>query len=432
VARSLACDLRALAETFAAASRVGFVNGRTAMADDENFSKEDERDFVGTLTELDDGMLLGKLNQSLREVVRAAEQSGGKGTITLKIDVKTIGEGQIGLDPTITTKIPRRKPQGARFWADKDGDLHRSNPKQVKLKGLDGNVTPMKKAAIEAGRQIAEAKSRLVDVLGLPVVIAPNDQAASVVTAAIELADKRAETPRRRGGTSKHSDLSSLIAHAIRHKDADSVAFADQGSGEILVIYDYNRAGPPTPIASAQAGGSGSPRWGIHHATFTAPPSTEWKKWFGVHNVPMKQVQFGDFLEDNMDDLAGPESVNGIQDVPSPAKLLDVARSLVVMKGGRFESKINRDTGERTLVNTDEHGDTSTKVPNRFLIGIPIYEGGDVYEVECRLRFELGGGGVSFTVAIKDHEKLLRKAFADSWMKVRDGASLPVFLGKPE
>jgi uncharacterized protein YfdQ (DUF2303 family) len=273
-------------------------------------------------------------------------------------------------------------------------------------------------SAIGAGVEIAEAASKVTEVHGVPVIITPSGHSALVMNNLLEIEDARAVAPRRRKGTSTHQELESFIAHVNRFKDTHSVVFADAEKVMLTAVLDYH-----------ELGAAGAPRWGQHRATYACPLSTQWKLWTGAHEKPMHQDAFGQFIEDNMSDLAAPREG---EDFPQPAEVLEMARKLVVRTKGEFQRTVNVTTGEATLVNKLENDVNSTKIPRAFKIGIPVFEAGESYAVEARLRFTLAGGSPSFTYSLYQTITVKRDAFSAVRKEVAEKTGLPVYVGSPE
>jgi uncharacterized protein YfdQ (DUF2303 family) len=280
-------------------------------------------------------------------------------------------------------------------------------------------------AAIEAGRATADAIDKLFFVrqtkhedgeTEVPVVVLQGENGGEktvILKDALELADSRAERPRARRGTAVLTDVDSFIAHAERFKDEHSAIFADRSGVKLQAVYDYHDDG-------------GKARWGKHRAAYACPLSRQWKLWLGRNEQPMNQADFGQFIEDNLSDLAAGEGF------PAPADVLLMARKLVVHTKGTFERSINVTTGESSLVNKVENEATSTKIPKAFLLGIPVFEMGEAFKVEARLRFFMQDGGPRFAFSLYQHQAVLEIAFGEVCEKVRKGTSMPLFYGAPE
>lgn len=289
-------------------------------------------------------------------------------------------------------------------------------------------------AALDAGRAIATAEAKLIHVdadaegqPAIPVAIlkGQNGEQAIVLSEALALADARAEKPRAITGTAVLTDIDSFIAHVNRFKNPDSAVFADRAAVKLQAVYDYHL---PSSKASS-VGAPGNARWRKHRATYACPLSRQWKLWIAHNEQPFGQEDFGTFIDDNMVDLAS--GVTG-EDFPAPASLLQMARNLVVRSKGTFERKLNPTTGEATLITKDEHEPESTKIYRAFLIGIPVFEGGDPYRVEARLRFSLASGRPQFSYSLFQWERHIEDAFGEICDNVRKGVELPVFFGTTE
>lgn len=278
-------------------------------------------------------------------------------------------------------------------------------------------------AAVDAGRAAAEAAKKVIGFLpeegGVPIAIIKTQQGgeqAIVLKDALDLVDARAAVPRRLRGTAVLTDVDSFVAHVLRFKDPGSVVFADKAGVNLQAVYDYH-------------GGAREPRWAQHRATYSCPLSRQWKLWLAANGLPMGQEDFGNFIDDNMGDLAAGQAGD---EFPAPTKVLEMARNLVVRSKGTFERKLNPTTGEATLVTKDEHEAESTKIYRAFLIGIPVFEGGEAYRVEARLRFSLNNGRPTFAFALYQYERVLEDAFGEVCAKVKAATELPLYAGKPE
>lgn len=81
---------------------------------------------------LERGKTLEDLEDGLRRVVRALETNGGKGSVTLKLNLSCPdGDGTLMLTPEIKTVEPGRKRSASVFFADpRTHELLRNNPRQ--------------------------------------------------------------------------------------------------------------------------------------------------------------------------------------------------------------------------------------------------------------------------------------------------------------
>lgn len=274
-------------------------------------------------------------------------------------------------------------------------------------------------AIIDAARAGVDISKTMTTIDGIPVLV-DGDQ-VHILNNVLEIADKRGAAPRRRKGTSNHSELASFIEHIIRFKDADSAVFADTGAVRMTAVLDYHQAGADKP-----------PRWGEHRSVYVCPLSEQWRLWTANNGVKLAQDAFAQFIEDNMQDLASPTGNGDDKDFPMPSDVLTMARNLVIQSKGEFSRSINPTTGESSLVCKNENVTGSTKIPRAFLIGIPVFEAGAMYRVEARMRMDMSSGRPSFSYVLYQPEVIKRDAFGEVRQMVKEQTALPVFAGSPE
>lgn len=275
-------------------------------------------------------------------------------------------------------------------------------------------------AAIEAGEAAAQIDDRVTERNGIPIGLESERGKIRVLSDVLAAADERAEAPRRRKGSATHQELDSFIAHVNRFKDAGSVVWADAQNTKLTAVLNYHPAG------------EAAPRWNDHRSIYACPLSRQWLLWIGRNEKPMGQEEFGQFVEDNMADLANPGAEPEDADLPPPAKVLEVARTLIVRTKGEFSRTLNPTSGEFSLVNKLENESTSTKIPRAFLLQLPVFEAGTPYRVEARLRFSMADGKPRFAFALYQIDVIKRDAFGEVRQQVVEGTGLPVFVGTPE
>lgn len=71
------------------------------------------------------------------------------------------------------------------------------------------------------------------------------------------------------------------------------------------------------------------------------------------------------------------------------------------------------------------------KVPERFYIGIPVFEGGAPYRIECKLRYRLKDGALSMWFDLVRDHKVQEAAFMDIWKEIAEGTSTTIWRGVP-
>jgi len=93
------------------------------------------RPFTDVLRDIRRGRAVDQATRLLAEVVRAVDETGKPGSVTLTLTVKPEKGG--GSQKTIIAGVKAKKPEGdipeAVFFSDVDGDLHRADPAQNEM-----------------------------------------------------------------------------------------------------------------------------------------------------------------------------------------------------------------------------------------------------------------------------------------------------------
>lgn len=290
-------------------------------------------------------------------------------------------------------------------------------------------------------------------VLDLPsgnqAFIAPKSMEARSIKA---LMDEYRTRPERRVGQATLFSLDSLIAWTNRHKGDASVLFADpdQNAPRLTAIIDYNDAGPEQPEAADPANEiDPKARFGRHRGVYAFPLSKPWKTWAGKDGAGMSQADFAAFLEDNIGDVIVPPASGAKEDdaklldtlsafggTPTgPSGLLTLSKGLQITENARVVNATNLQTGESQLMYQTEHQDGAgqpLKVPNSFIIQIPVFEMGAAYRIPVRLRYRHSGGRITWFFQRYRPELYFDDAFSEAITKAQAETELQLFLGKPE
>jgi len=71
------------------------------------------------------------------------------------------------------------------------------------------------------------------------------------------------------------------------------------------------------------------------------------------------------------------------------------------------------------------------KIPERFFIGIPVFENCSPYKIECKLRYRLKDGGLTMWFDLVRDHKVLEAAFLDIWTEIAAGTQTTIWRGIP-
>lgn len=278
------------------------------------------------------------------------------------------------------------------------------------------------KTILEAGQNLGTVGGRVTDLshpddsdVSIPIALVTTPNGGSTVQVAKEILDaldQRRTGPHRRSGTTRITEVDSLIAFLKRWGGPQTVVYADTAALALVAVIDDH----PEGAASA---------WRQHRAVYSCPRAAEWLAWTGQADKPMRQGEFGDWIEARLEDLVKADGV------PAPTEMLAIARKLTVLTKGTFQRDINPVTGDSVLINKLETQTGSTEIPRAFAIAIPCFEGGDRYQLEARLRFALQDGVPLFSFTLHRAKEIERDAFNEVRVKVGEATGMPVLAGTP-
>lgn len=72
-------------------------------------------------------------DELLKKVVQGVEATGKKGSITIKLDIGKLkgGDTELEIKATLSHKVPVEDIPMGIYYPDKDGSLHREDPRQL-------------------------------------------------------------------------------------------------------------------------------------------------------------------------------------------------------------------------------------------------------------------------------------------------------------
>lgn len=91
--------------------------------------------ITDVLRDIRKGRPVEEATMALADVVRAVDETGKDGSVTITLKVKAAKHG--GPEKTLVAEVKSKKPIAdiapAVFFSDKDGDLHRFDPRQEEM-----------------------------------------------------------------------------------------------------------------------------------------------------------------------------------------------------------------------------------------------------------------------------------------------------------
>jgi len=222
--------------------------------------------------------------------------------------------------------------------------------------------------------------------------------------------------PARKQGKATLYDLDSFLLYVHQQADDQTTRiYVDVNKRKFTAVFNDHGIGNG---ASAYAG------WGDFKAEYEARLSREFSIWLKHDRTAMEQEKFAEFIEENYADIL-PEYADTLTQT---AHLLQAKTEI------NFNSSKRLDNGQTQLTYTENIDATAgtglVQIPREFSIGMRVFDGGDGYRINARLKYRIGAGKVKFWYELDRYENALEQAFAGYVEQVR-AAGFTVLLGTP-
>lgn len=284
--------------------------------------------------------------------------------------------------------------------------------------------------AVTEVKEIVEKyfEPRVLQVEGTKgLVVAPQGMSVAHVKKFIDEERQNPET--LKGVTALHT-CDSFIEFVNRYKSDNSAIFYNKSGQEVTCIFDC--------ATKEQAS------FERHRAFYEFPFSKELKAWKDNNDQSMNQLDFAMFIEKNVLDISEPPAPDkeneALKEIrlrcgglyASVNKMMELSKGISIRADERATIKHDLNTGEAIINFSSEHTDATgnaVKVPNMFIIVIPVLEGGKAYQLPCRLRYRLNNGSVRWWYEIINLDKAIELAVDEELAEIKEKAGLPVFYG---
>lgn len=277
------------------------------------------------------------------------------------------------------------------------------------------------------------------DTLKCQVIAYPNTEGGISFQTVVDYLDEFRLRPERREGNALLQDLDSFIEHVNRHKGDNSVIFADRTEPLLRAIIDYHEPGE-----------AGEANWCKHHSIYRFPTSAEWTAWIQKSAKWMDSPTFAQFLDEHVVDVMNfppEENPPGLVgrflrlygcNLASPNQLIVLSQGLTVHVESKVANHERRETGEieigfsSEVVRTSDRRGLAITVPGAFVLGIPVFERGKLYELPARLRYRTRDGKVEFAYDLFRASDVRDAAIEEACKHAADNTGLEFFYGRPE
>jgi uncharacterized protein YfdQ (DUF2303 family) len=274
-------------------------------------------------------------------------------------------------------------------------------------------------SAINAG--LLMASPRKVHEEGVPFVVRPTDSV-------VESVEEYMPNPVRIKQTITLHDGASFIEYVKQYREPSTAIFFNEPQKKFVAVLDYhegNGAGTEeTETSTLPVLAVPSPRWCEHVATFMPHTTPEWDAWMQANGRRMAQVEFGEFIENHIEDVA-----EGF----GPA-LLKIALTLEIKNTVSFTSHQKLEDGSvKFHYEEDVQGTASVgqlTIPAAFYVELQPFKGGPEYRVECRLRYRLVNRAVQFWYEISHPEEVIEAALNRVRAGIEEATGIGAFAGE--
>ena len=256
--------------------------------------------------------------------------------------------------------------------------------------------------AINAGRALAE-----------PTLIGKTQVAHIPNNYTTVNLEKYLERPTQKRGNAVLHDADSFIAYLADHRDADSRIFAKltPSTAMFVCVLDFHQAEVDLP------------RWCQHTATFSPQNTVEWNRWLKRDRVPMTQVEFAEFLEENSKQIVAPDAV----------KMIEIALEFQAKTNVEFASAVRQANGNVAFKYeevTEAKGKGEMEVPTELTLGIVLFEGGEAYAIHARLRYRIEHKQLKFWYELINPHLIIKDALSSIQDKIEEESGVPIFNGE--
>lgn len=197
-------------------------------------------------------------------------------------------------------------------------------------------------------------------------------------------------------------------------------ANVDERSATIYINRDANA---PAIVAVLNGHDADGPGWGDFRAEIVFRFTSQWLKWKGIDGKMLGQVEFAEFIEDNLSDIA----------TPAGADMLEIAQYLSATRSTDFKSASRLRDGRVQFQNIEnieaKVGAGETEVPETIILGIAPVFGLPPYRIEARFRYRIANGKLSLGIKLQRVEDIMAAVVNDMVNGTVASEGRPVVVG---
>lgn len=219
----------------------------------------------------------------------------------------------------------------------------------------------------------------------------------------------------------------SMMRRSVKTEDAKSFIdyiLVHQGDhkGEAVEIYSRQGSSAHNFVCVFDPNG-----WSRDRVSLQLQESPEWQAWVKRSGNLYDQIQFADFIEDQISTIVTPEG----------STLLEIVQSMQANVKVAWKSAEWLANGQRSLL-FDEQVDAKAgrtgklEIPAQFTLALRPFLGSDPFEVKANLRYRIDGGHLTIGFKLIEPERRLEKAVEEVSIAIASKTGLEVWAGWPE
>lgn len=228
-------------------------------------------------------------------------------------------------------------------------------------------------------------------------------------------------------------DLQDGLAKPVRKSGKvtvfDAASFnqviADNSDAGNIAIYLDRNPNRPSVVAVLNGNGKAGPGWADFRLNIEFRPTPQWVKWRNLDGKLMPQVEFAEFVEENLEDIAD----------PAGATMLEIASQLQLVRSVNFRSRVVLQSGTFAFAHDQDDkasvGAGTIDVPQTFTLGIAPIFGLAAYRVPARFRYRIEDGKLKLGFRLQRVETIMEQIVEDVVSKIERGANVSVMDGLP-
>lgn len=248
------------------------------------------------------------------------------------------------------------------------------------------------------------------DINTVPVIVLPEGFRAYAMPDLLELNEP---TETRRDVVA--NDLRGFVDYINKYKWDRTSIYADAfKSPKLIALLDDHTATAASHVD--------------HKVVFNCPHTYEWSEWTRLDKKPVNQIEFAQFIENNIKDIISP---TGSELLESVLNFNDTGRaefkSAVRLSDGRVQFKFHQN---------DENGEV--KFPEELGLALPVFEGFVnedsaviAYPITAKLRYRVRDEQLSIWYELQRPDIVMRKAYEDVIERVKAETEIHVIRAMP-